>query len=76
MQWDTPEVDALEQVNAEQRLLFVANPTDHDQRVTLTFDAPRRLVPVWGGSAPAARAAHLALELSPYTIQIWEAQYD
>lgn len=76
VQWDAPEVDALEQVNEEQRLLFVANPSTCDQQVTLTFDAPRRLVPVWGGSAPAACAAHLTLDLSPYTIQIWEAQYD
>ncbi len=76
VRWDAPAVDVVEQVGEGQRLLFVANPTEQGQQVTITFDAPRLLVPVWGNASAAARAAQLILDLAPYTIQIWEAAYD
>jgi beta-galactosidase len=74
--WDTPAVDVVEQVGEQQRLLFVANPQDQDQSVTITFDKPRCLTPVWGASSEAAQGSQLALNLAPFTIQIWEASHD
>ena len=75
--WDAPEVDVVEQVGETRRLLFIANPKERSQQVTLTFDRPRLLTSVWGGAASdAARGAQLTLDLAPYTIQVWEAQYD
>jgi beta-galactosidase len=76
IQWNTPAVDVVEQVGESQQLLFIANPSDHDQEVTITFDTERRLVPVWGASSPASRASQMTLDLDPYTIQIWEAARD
>ncbi|HEV2579827.1 MAG TPA: beta-galactosidase [Ktedonobacteraceae bacterium] len=76
IQWDAPEVDVVEQVGEKQRLIFIANPADREQHVTITFDMPRHLLPVWGGSAKATRDAQLTIDLDPYTIQIWEAQHD
>jgi hypothetical protein len=69
-------VDVVEQVGEQQRLLFVANPQDQDQSVTITFDKPRRLTPVWGASSEAAQGSQVVLNLAPFTIQIWEASYD
>jgi beta-galactosidase len=74
IRWDTPDVDVIEQIGEAQRLLFVANPTAQDQHVTIAFATPRHLLPAWGGSAMAAHDAELALDLAPYTIQVWEAQ--
>jgi hypothetical protein len=77
IRWDAPEVEVVEQVSESQRLLFIANPSDHNQQVTITFETPRRLAPVWGGAAsPASRASDVTLTLAPYTIQIWEASHD
>lgn len=76
IRWDAPEVEVIEQVGETQRLLFVANPRNQGQQVTISFERPRRLVQVWGGSSTASRAAQLTLGLAPYTIQIWEAAYD
>jgi hypothetical protein len=71
---DTPEVDVVEQIGQAQRLLYVANPTAQDQHVAIAFATPRHLLPAWGGSAMVARDAEVALDLAPYTIQVWEAQ--
>ncbi len=76
IRWDAPEVEVVEQVGEQQRLLFIANPNDHTQQVTITFETPRRLVPVWGAASTAARASNVTLTLAPYTIQIWEASHD
>jgi len=76
IRWDTPEIDVVEQVNGQQRLLFIANPTEHAQQVTLAFDVSRVLIPVWGGQTSASRGTGLTVELAPYTIQIWEASHD
>jgi hypothetical protein len=74
--WNAPGVDIVEQVGEKRRLLFVANPCYQEQHVTITFDTPRRLFRAWGGTALACGGAELTLDLAPYTIQIWEAQYD
>ncbi len=74
--WNTPEVDVVEQVGETQRLLFVANPGDREQQVTIAFDRRRRLIPVWGASAEAVQDTTLSLVLAPFTIQIWEASHD
>ncbi len=76
IRWDTPEIDIVEQVRKTQRLVFIANPREQGQQVTLTFDTPRRLTQVWGGSSAVSRGSRLTLDLAPYTIQIWEAAYD
>lgn len=73
--WDAPEVEVVEQLGEACSLLFVANPTPREQRVTLSFETPRHLVPAWTGAAVGAtRGRELALTLAPYTIHIWEAQ--
>ncbi|HEY7122585.1 MAG TPA: beta-galactosidase [Ktedonobacterales bacterium] len=76
IRWDAPEVEVVEQVGKTQRLLFIANPKDQKQRVTLTFDTPRHLLPVWSEAATSSRGKHLTLDLAPYTIQVWEASHD
>ncbi len=76
MCWDAPGVDVVEQVGEKRRLLFVANPCSQEEHVTITFDTPRRLFRAWGGTAQARGGTALTLDLAPYTIQIWEAQYD
>ena len=57
IRWDAPEIDVVEQTHERQRLLFIANPTEQTQQVTLSFDTSRLLVPVWGGHNLARRAA-------------------
>ena len=74
--WDAPDVDVVEQVGEALRLVFVANPTDRAQRVTLSFEAERRLSPVWADAGESTRGTQLTLDLAPYTVQIWEAQCD
>jgi beta-galactosidase len=76
IRWDDAQVEIIEQVREQQRLVFVANPTQHARQVTITFDASRYLCPVWGNSAKAFCETQLRLDLAPYSIQIWEAQYD
>ncbi|HEU5199066.1 MAG TPA: hypothetical protein VFU32_05490, partial [Ktedonobacterales bacterium] len=76
LQWDAPEVDVVEQVGQTQRLLFVANPHNRTQQVTITFEMSRRLTPVWAGSSKASCGTQLTLDLAPYTIQVWETQHD
>lgn len=72
VRWDAPDVEVVEQVGKKCRLVFVANPTEREQHVTISFASPRRLTPVWGDAAEAMHAAHLTLNLAPYTIHIWE----
>ncbi len=77
--WDAPAIEVVEQVGEQQRLLYVANPEERQQQVTITFDAPRHLSPVWGAAeapAPVGAGAQVTLDLAPYTIQIWETRYD
>lgn len=74
--WDAPDVDVVEQVGEKRRLLFIANPSERDQHVTITFDTPRRLYSVWGDSSKTFCSPQLILDLAPYTIQVWEVQYD
>ncbi|HEV8194052.1 MAG TPA: beta-galactosidase [Ktedonobacterales bacterium] len=76
VRWNAPDVDVIEQVGEMQRLVFVANPNDRVQRVTISFEAPRRLSPVWSSSTEATRGMRLTLDLAPYTVQIWEARCD
>jgi beta-galactosidase len=76
IRWDAPAVDVVEQVGERQRLVFIANPTERAQQVTITFEQPRLLVPVWGADSTASRGNGLTLDLAPYTIQIWEASHD
>lgn len=76
IRWDAPDIEVVEQVGETQRLVYAANPKDQAQQVTLSFEAPRRLTPVWADGAQAAHGRQLTLDLAPYTIQIWEAQCD
>ena len=76
LQWDAPEVDVVEHVGQTQRLLFIANPHNRTQQVTITFETSRRLTPVWAGSSKASCGTQLSLDLAPYTIQVWETQHD
>lgn len=76
LHWDTPEVDIVEQGGETQRLLFIANPRERSQRVTITFERPRRLKPVWADASDILRGTQVALDLPPYTIQVWETAYD
>ncbi len=76
IRWDAPQVEVVEQVGQTQRLLFIANPSNRDQRVTIAFDTPRHLLPVWGDTSTSSRGKQLTLDLAPYTIQVWEASHD
>lgn len=80
IRWDAPEVDVVEHVGEKERLLFIANPSEQTQHVTISFTTPRRLSPAWavpgGGAATKTRDTQLTLILAPYTIQIWEAHHD
>jgi beta-galactosidase len=77
IRWDEPDVDVVEQVGETRRLLFIANPRERSQHVTLTFDTPLLLTPVWGrATSDASRGAQLTLEIAPYSIQVWEIQHD
>ncbi len=76
IRWDDSEVEIVEQVGEQQRLLFIANPTQRDRKVTVMFDASRSLLPIWGQVGKAFCDTQLTVDLAPYTIQIWEAQYD
>lgn len=75
VRWDTPAVEVVEQVGEQQHLLFIANPQEQRQQVTISFETPRHLSPVWGAAA-ASRSDQLTLDLAPYTIQIWETTHD
>lgn len=72
LHWDAPDVEVIEQVGEKRHLVYVANPTGRDQHVTITFESPRQLTPVWSDATEAIHAAHLTLDLAPYTIHIWE----
>lgn len=79
IQWDAPEIDIVEQVGEAQQLLFIANPTERNRQVTITFGAPRCLKPVWADAANSARPARgtqVTLDLPPYSIQVWETVND
>ncbi len=76
LQWNAPGVDIVEHVGQTQRLLFIANPQNRPQQVTITFETSRRLTPVWAGASEVACGTQLTLDLAPYTIQVWETQHD
>ena len=63
-------------ITPKTRLIFVANPKDHAQRVTLSFEIVQRLSPVWADSRESTHGMQLTLDLDAYTVQIWEAQCD
>jgi beta-galactosidase len=76
IQWDISDVEVVERCGELQRLLFIANPTEREQEVTITLNERRRLFPVWGGRASPVLGDQVSVNLAPYTVQIWEASVD
>ena len=75
-QFDDPHVLLVRQTNEEYTLLFVANPTPLQREVTMRFPGMRRLKRVWGEVCNCSGEGAIALQLEPYTVQIWEVLHD
>jgi beta-galactosidase len=67
-----PQIHLVLQKNELHTLLFVANPTVHQLTTRIAFPSPRSLHRVWGEACSCCGAREIAVQLGPYTVQIWE----
>jgi beta-galactosidase len=80
-QCDDSQIQLVLQMNKETSMLFVANPTTLQREAVVHFPGTRRLKRVWGDQASTDRSilsgeGAVALQLEPYTVQIWEVLHD
>lgn len=73
---DDPQVQLVLQKNAEHTLLFLANPTACPRETLLRFSGSRCLRSVWGEPCNRSEEGAIAMQLEPYTVQIWEVLHD
>ncbi len=73
---DDSQAQVVVQKNAESTLLFLANPTSLQRETALRFSGSRRLKRVWGEACHCSGEGAIAVQLEPYTVQIWEVLHD
>jgi beta-galactosidase len=75
-QCDDPQIQLTFHKNKEHRLLFVANPGELQRETVIRFPGKRRLRKVWKEECNRSGEGTIALQLEPYTVQIWEVLHD
>jgi len=73
---DNVQILLIQQKYASHTLLFLANPTAQHQETAIHFSGPRRFTNVWSEFFSCCEHETMALELEPYTVQIWEVHHD
>jgi beta-galactosidase len=68
---DDPRLDVVVQRDGVRRLVFVANPTAERVNSHVMFTGEQHLRSVWGEPRTAKGDGSIAIELQPWTVQVW-----